>query len=50
MQLITTKLRLYPNHEQQRKIDMHIHASRFIFNHALELKQTLYKRSGEYVD
>ena len=50
MQHITMKLRLYPNQEQLAIMYKHANASRFIFNHALELKQTLFNRSGEYVN
>jgi len=37
------KVRIYPNKEQQELLDRHFGACRFVYNAALELKQTLYK-------
>ena len=40
------KYRIYPNKSQEILINKHIGASRFIFNIALETKNTVYKSSG----
>jgi hypothetical protein len=46
---ISLKLRLYPSCDQIQKINQHLGAVRFIYNHALELRQNVYKTSGEMV-
>lgn len=37
------KVRIYPNREQRELLDRHFGACRFVYNAALELKQTLWK-------
>jgi len=44
------KLRLYPNQDQQIKLHATFGAVRWVYNNALDIKQTLYKRSNENVD
>ena len=41
------KVRLYPTRSQERELLRHIGACRFIYNHFLEKKTSLYKESGE---
>jgi len=40
------KVRIYPNGKQQELLDRHFGACRFVYNAALELKQTLWKDHG----
>lgn len=42
--------RIYPNKEQQRKIDQTLGACRFIFNHMLFRNKKAYERRGEYLN
>ena len=43
------KVRIYPNKEQRELLDRHFGACRFVYNAALELKQTLWKERGEKI-
>jgi len=43
------KVRIYPNREQRELLDRHFGACRFVYNAALELKQTLWKEHGEKI-
>ena len=38
------KVRLYPNKEQEQKINKTLGCYRFVYNHMLSLKQEAYKR------
>ena len=42
--LIGIKIRLYPNKEQEQKINKTLGCYRFVYNHMLSLKQEAYKR------
>ena len=42
--LRTIKVRLYPNNEQEQKINKTLGCYRFVYNHMLALKQEAYKR------
>lgn len=43
------KVRLYPNKEQQEKIDTSINCCRFVYNHMLSRNEKIYKRRGEHL-
>lgn len=43
------KVRLYPNKEQQEKIDSSINCCRFVYNHMLSRNEKIYKRRGEHL-
>lgn len=42
--LRSIKIRLYPNKEQEQKINKTLGCYRFVYNHMLALKQEAYKR------
>ncbi len=47
---IAMKLRLYPNPDQTQHIYQFAGTARFVYNHALELRQNVYKTNGGNVD